>query len=85
MPHKPLILVSDDEPLVVRALTREAERLGLGVIADTHSDVLLEAHKLRVARGDYNIAEVHLADAIQALVESSRATLSDDRAPKNPY
>ena len=23
----------------------------------THSDVLLEAHKLRVARGDYNIAE----------------------------
>ena len=23
----------------------------------THSDVLLEAHKLRVERGDYNIAE----------------------------
>ena len=51
----------------------------------THADVLFEAHKLRVARGDSNIAEVHLADAIQALVERSRATLSEDRAPKNPY
>ena len=51
----------------------------------THADVLFEAHKLRVARGDYNIAEVHLADAIQALVERSRATLSEDRVPKNPY
>src|SRR5690349_22383009 len=51
----------------------------------THADVLFEAHKLRVARGDYNIAEVHLADAIQALVERARATLSEDRAPKNPY
>ncbi|TPI27469.1 VOC family protein [Mesorhizobium sp. B3-2-1] len=51
----------------------------------THADVLMKAHKLRVSRGDYNIAEVHLADAIQALVEHARATLSADRAPKNPY
>ena len=51
----------------------------------THSDVLLEAHKLRLARGDYNIAEVHLADAIEALAERSRSSLSADRAPKNPY
>ncbi|MBZ9705113.1 VOC family protein [Mesorhizobium sp. ESP7-2] len=51
----------------------------------THADVLTEAHKLRVSRSDYNIAEVHLADAIQALVERARATLSADRAPKNPY
>src|SRR3954463_14177517 len=51
----------------------------------SHGEVLLEAHKLRVGRGDYNIAEVHLADAIQALVERSRATLSGNRAPKNPY
>ena len=51
----------------------------------THSDVLLEAHKLRVERGDYNIAEEHLADAIERLAERSRASLSDDRAPKNPY
>jgi catechol 2,3-dioxygenase-like lactoylglutathione lyase family enzyme len=51
----------------------------------THADVLLEAHKLRVERGDYNIAEEHLADAIEALVLRSRPSLSDDRAPKNPY
>ena len=51
----------------------------------THADVLMEAHKVRVARGDYNIAEMHLADAIQALVEKSRPTLSEDRSPKNPY
>jgi hypothetical protein len=51
----------------------------------THADVLLEAHKLRTARGDYNIAPVHLADAIEALVERSRPSLSEDRSPKNPY
>ena len=51
----------------------------------THAEVLLEAHKLRVERGDYNIAEEHLADAIERLAERSRASLSDDRAPKNPY
>ena len=51
----------------------------------THAEVLLEAHKLRVERGDYNIAEEHLADAIEALVGRSRASLSSDRAPKNPY
>ncbi len=51
----------------------------------THADVLLEAHKLRVERGDYNIAETHLADAIERLVMRSQASLSDDRAPKNPY
>jgi catechol 2,3-dioxygenase-like lactoylglutathione lyase family enzyme len=51
----------------------------------THAEVLLEAHKLRVERGDYNIAEVHLADAIETLSARSRESLSDDRAPKNPY
>jgi catechol 2,3-dioxygenase-like lactoylglutathione lyase family enzyme len=51
----------------------------------THADVLLEAHKLRVERGDYNIAQVHLADAIELLTTRSRASLSDDRSPKNPY
>ena len=39
----------------------------------THADVLLEAHKLRVERGDHNIAEVHVADAIEALVLRTRA------------
>jgi catechol 2,3-dioxygenase-like lactoylglutathione lyase family enzyme len=51
----------------------------------THSDVLLEAHKVRIARGDYNIAEVHVADAIEQLVARSRTSLSDDRSPKDPY
>jgi catechol 2,3-dioxygenase-like lactoylglutathione lyase family enzyme len=51
----------------------------------THAEVLLEAHKLRVEQGDYNIAEAHLADAIEELVRRSRESLSDDRAPKNPY
>jgi len=51
----------------------------------THAEVLFEAHKLRVARGDYNIAEIHLADAIEAMVERSRGSLSADRSPKNPY
>jgi catechol 2,3-dioxygenase-like lactoylglutathione lyase family enzyme len=50
-----------------------------------HADVLLEAHKLRVERGDYNIDRSHLADAIEALVVRSRESLSDDRAPQNPY
>jgi catechol 2,3-dioxygenase-like lactoylglutathione lyase family enzyme len=51
----------------------------------THADVLLEAHRLRVERGDPNIAEVHLADAIEELVRRSRSSLSDDRASKDPY
>lgn len=45
----------------------------------------MEAHKVRVARGDYNIAEIHLADAIEALTERSRSTLSAGREPKDPY
>jgi catechol 2,3-dioxygenase-like lactoylglutathione lyase family enzyme len=51
----------------------------------THADVLLEAHRLRVDRGDYNIDQEHLADAIEELVRRSRGSLSDDRAAKNPY
>jgi catechol 2,3-dioxygenase-like lactoylglutathione lyase family enzyme len=50
-----------------------------------HADVLLEAHKIRVERGDYNIAQEHLADAIETLVRRSRESLSDDRSPKDPY
>jgi catechol 2,3-dioxygenase-like lactoylglutathione lyase family enzyme len=51
----------------------------------THADVLLESHKIRVERGDYNIAEIHLADAIERLIARDRASLSTDRAPKHPY
>jgi catechol 2,3-dioxygenase-like lactoylglutathione lyase family enzyme len=51
----------------------------------THADVLLEAHGIRVERGDYNIAEEHLADAIESLVARSRGSLSHDRSARNPY
>ncbi|WP_212523285.1 VOC family protein [Actibacterium sp. MT2.3-13A] len=51
----------------------------------THADVMIEAHRIRVARGDYNIAEVHLADAIELLVARRQQSLSADRTPKTPY
>jgi glyoxalase family protein len=51
----------------------------------THTEVLTEAHRLRVARGDPNIAEVHLADAIEILSRSRHESLSADRSPKDPY
>jgi catechol 2,3-dioxygenase-like lactoylglutathione lyase family enzyme len=51
----------------------------------THTDVLFEAHLLRVERGDYNIGRIHVADALERLVARSRASLSEDRSPKDPY
>jgi catechol 2,3-dioxygenase-like lactoylglutathione lyase family enzyme len=51
----------------------------------THAEVLLKAHQIRVARGDYNIAPIHLADAIEELTASHRESLSGDRGPKDPY
>jgi catechol 2,3-dioxygenase-like lactoylglutathione lyase family enzyme len=51
----------------------------------SHTDVLMEAHLIRVARADPNIAEIHLTDAIEALVTRSQRTLSADRSPKDPY
>jgi len=44
--------------------------------------VLLEAHRIRVARRDYNIRREHLADAIETVVTRARASLSDDRSLK---
>src|SRR4051812_32916658 len=44
----------------------------------THADVLLEAHRLRVERGDHHIAEIHVADAIERLVRRGRDSLSRD-------
>jgi catechol 2,3-dioxygenase-like lactoylglutathione lyase family enzyme len=43
----------------------------------SHAEVLLEAHTIRLERGDYNITQVHLADAIEALTSRSRRSLSD--------
>jgi catechol 2,3-dioxygenase-like lactoylglutathione lyase family enzyme len=51
----------------------------------THAEVLLEAHKVRTARGDHHIDVEHLTDAIEDLVHRSRGSLSSDRSPKNPY
>jgi catechol 2,3-dioxygenase-like lactoylglutathione lyase family enzyme len=51
----------------------------------THADVLVEAHKLRVVQGDTHITEVHLASAIEALMQRGSRSLSDDRGPRNPY
>lgn len=51
----------------------------------THSEVLLEAHRLRVDAGDHHITDAHLADAIERLTKRTRQSLSDDREAKNPY
>ena len=51
----------------------------------THAQVLLEAHNIRVARGDYAIAEIHVADAIEDLVHRQQGSLSDDRSAKNSW
>ena len=50
-----------------------------------HADVLLEAHKIRVARGDHHIDRAHLADAIETLVARSQNSLSEDRSAKHGY
>lgn len=39
----------------------------------THADVLRRAHAIRVAQGALNIADAHLADAIEALVAQRHA------------
>ena len=51
----------------------------------SHAEVMLEAHKLRVARGDEAIGREHLADAAVLIVERSQGSLSADREAKNPY
>ncbi len=44
----------------------------------THTEVLAAAHRIRVAAGDYNIADRHLADAIASLVARRAPTLEDE-------
>ena len=50
-----------------------------------HADVMIEAHKIRVSRGDHHIVKEHLADAIELLVERRQNSLSSDRGARNPY
>ncbi len=51
----------------------------------SHAEVMIEAHRIRVDRGDHHIDQVHLADAIEMIVARSQQSLSDERAPANPY
>ena len=51
----------------------------------THADVLLEAHRIRVDRGDDHIEPIHVADAIENLVTRSQDSLSANRSPGDPY
>ena len=50
-----------------------------------HADVMIEAHRIRVARGDHHIDKEHLADAIELLVRRDQQSLSADRSARNPY
>jgi catechol 2,3-dioxygenase-like lactoylglutathione lyase family enzyme len=50
----------------------------------THTDVLVEAHKLRVERDDYSIAPVHLADAIEVLTKRRTEWLQTLSASSSP-
>lgn len=51
----------------------------------THTQVLLEAHKIRTTRGEHHISDEHLADAIELLIARNQESLSADRSPKEPY
>ncbi|WP_424987339.1 VOC family protein [Microbulbifer sp. S227A] len=51
----------------------------------SHADVMIRAHRHRVARGDHHIDRIHLADAIEDLVTAGQDSLSSDRSPKDPY
>ena len=50
-----------------------------------HADVMIEAHKIRVARNDHHIDKEHLADAIELLVERRQKSLSEDRSARRAY
>jgi catechol 2,3-dioxygenase-like lactoylglutathione lyase family enzyme len=51
----------------------------------TRTQVLHAAHKLRLERGDDHIMEIHLSDAIGALMQEASASLSPDRGPRDPW
>lgn len=54
--RNPTILVSDDEPLLVNALKREARRFGIDVIIDTKSNVVELA---QAQRPDLIVLDIH--------------------------
>ncbi|MGG7566297.1 VOC family protein [Rhodovulum sp. DZ06] len=50
----------------------------------THAEVLMAAHRIRVARGDDAIATGHVADALEQLAHEA-PSLSESRAAADPY
>jgi len=54
--RNPTILVSDDEPMLVNALKREARRFGIDVIIDTSSNVVELA---RAQQPDLIVLDIH--------------------------
>jgi CheY-like chemotaxis protein len=56
MNRKPVVLISDDEPLLVAALSREARRVGMQAVPDTTSDVVDMARKLQP---DIIVLDIH--------------------------
>jgi catechol 2,3-dioxygenase-like lactoylglutathione lyase family enzyme len=50
-----------------------------------HADVMIEAHRIRVTRGDHHIDKEHLSEAIELLVRRGQQSLSTDRSARNPY
>ena len=55
-PRRPIVLISDDEPMLVTALSREARRCGMDTVSDTTSDVVGLARK---HRPDVILLDVH--------------------------
>ncbi len=50
-----------------------------------HADVMIEAHRIRVARYDHHIDREHIADAIEVLVQRKQSSLTEDRSPRGAY
>jgi hypothetical protein len=48
----------------------------------TPGEVLLEAHRRRVAEGAHHITDAHVADALALLAERTRPSLSAEREAK---
>jgi len=51
----------------------------------SHAEVMMEAHKLRLAAGAHAIEREHLADAGVLIVERSQGSLSSDRGAKKSF
>ncbi|MDP3155823.1 MAG: response regulator [Archangium sp.] len=74
--RRPTVLISDDEPMLVAALAREARRAGLDPIIDTSSDVVTLA---RLHHPDVILLDVHQRiDGRDLLVRLKRDPITCD-------